>query len=429
MPPPSDPAALAAAQEAMKTFSTEAWTLLSIGLLVTIIRTFGRVKALGLKGLQPDDYLVWVGATFYAIETGLAYSVGAKAQGLANNGMTDEERATLSPNSPEYHTRIIGSKIQLGGWASYSVLLWSLKASLLMFYLRLTAGLGRSYLIRIYIGFGFVAVTWVIVVDPINGAHLAGSYAVRETFVAVVTTNLPMRLDDKTPDNIRTFGAGSKPSWRRRGGPPSPHHITSVTFGGSEERMVENVKMRTLKTPSDTNVGAGPHGNNSIHKDVEIAVTYEERSTEGPDRIAIPGIEENPEPRANHYAFARGPMRGNRMVHKDTVLPVGGGPVVTRNTFVMHRRREFFGNDSDDFRPGKWAEGRLRPGWELLPFKGGPRICPGQKFGLAKSSYTVARPLRALSAAESLDPTEWREQMTLSLTLNNGVRCRLTPAA
>jgi hypothetical protein len=28
--------------------------------------------------------------------------------------------------------------------------------------------------------------------DPINGAQLAGGWAVRETFVAVVTTNLPM---------------------------------------------------------------------------------------------------------------------------------------------------------------------------------------------------------------------------------------------
>ncbi|RYO76242.1 hypothetical protein DL766_009529 [Monosporascus sp. MC13-8B] len=403
MAPPPDPAALAAAQEAMKRFSTEAWALLSIGILVTIIRTFGRVKALGIKGLQPDDYLVWVGATFYAIETGLAYCVGAKAQGLANNGMTDEERAMLSPNSPEYHTRTIGSKIQLGGWASYSVLLWSLKASLLMFYLRLTvchpsvegnsAYLGLIlywqihpdpgnacqpaisnqiiwtylscnvatdlYLLSIPIpmlwganikplkkmgmiflfGGGILVIACAIlrvvllVADPVNGAQLAGSYAVRETFVAVVTTNLPMvfpllktwlspvfgslimslrstqRLDDKTTDNLRTFGGGNNRSWRGRG-PPRPHHITDLTFSESEERMVENVKMQTLKAPSDTNLGAAPGGDNSTHKDVEIAVTYEERSTERPDRITIPRIEENSEPRANHCAFAKGPTRG-----------------------------------------------------------------------------------------------------------------------
>jgi hypothetical protein len=34
--------------------------------------------------------------------------------------------------------RVVGSKIQLAGWSSYSALLWTLKASLLFFYIRLT---------------------------------------------------------------------------------------------------------------------------------------------------------------------------------------------------------------------------------------------------------------------------------------------------
>lgn len=127
------------------------------------------------------------------------------------------------------------------------------------------------------------------------------------------------------------------------------------------------------------------------------------------------------------------------MAHRDTVVPCGGGPdgksplfvkkgnVVTYSTFVMHRRKEFFGEDADEFRPERWES--LRPGWEYLPFNGGPRICPGQKFALTEASYTVARLLHAFAAIESRDPTEWREQLTLSLTLNNGVLCRLTPAA
>ncbi|KAI2627576.1 putative cytochrome P450 alkane hydroxylase [Hypoxylon sp. NC1633] len=128
----------------------------------------------------------------------------------------------------------------------------------------------------------------------------------------------------------------------------------------------------------------------------------------------------------------------SRMANKDTVLPVGGGPdgkspmfvaknnVVTYSTFVMHRRKEFFGEDADEFRPERWEN--LRPGWEFLPFNGGPRICPGQKFALTESSYTIARLLHAFSSIENLDPTDWREQLTLSLTLNNGVQCRLIPA-
>ncbi|KAI0010698.1 putative cytochrome P450 alkane hydroxylase, partial [Xylariaceae sp. FL0662B] len=127
----------------------------------------------------------------------------------------------------------------------------------------------------------------------------------------------------------------------------------------------------------------------------------------------------------------------SRMANKDTVLPVGGGPdgksplfvakdhVITYSTFVMHRRKEFFGEDAEEFRPERWES--LRPGWEFLPFNGGPRICPGQKFALTESSYTIARLLHAFSGIENLDSTQWREQLTLSLTLNNGVQCRLTP--
>lgn len=129
----------------------------------------------------------------------------------------------------------------------------------------------------------------------------------------------------------------------------------------------------------------------------------------------------------------------SRMANKDTWIPVGGGPdgnspmfvakhnVVTYSTFVMHRRTEFFGPDADEFVPERWEN--LRPGWEFLPFNGGPRICPGQKFALTESSYTIARLLKAFDKIESQDDSDWREQLTLSLTLNNGVHVRLTPAS
>ncbi|XXH01068.1 hypothetical protein Hte_007419 [Hypoxylon texense] len=439
---PADPAAaaaaMAAAQAAMLQFTIEAWTLLAIGICVTILRTYARVKAVGFRRLQADDYLVWVGVTFYAVETSLAYSVGAVAQGLANNGMTDEQRATLSPDSAEYRTRVIGSKIQLAGWSSYSVLLWSLKASLLVFYMRLTAGLNRTYTIRIYVGFALLIasfmtillnlflgcrpfhkywqiypdpgnvcqpavsneVIWVylsmnvitdlylisipvpmlwqsslkpakkigliilfsgglfvvacailrcalIVTDPVNGAQLAGSWAVRETFVAVVTTNLPMifplfkvwlgpilgsllttmrsqqKLTDKeSRSDLRTFGGGgnSKQSWRRRGGgPPTANPITNITFSESEERMVDEVKMQDLKGWTDTSTtGSGPTlngngGNNNIRKHVEVEVVSEARDDkEMLDRRCPVGDEEN---QHGNFSFARGPRRSSYTGH------------------------------------------------------------------------------------------------------------------
>lgn len=58
--------------------------------------------------------------------------------GLANNGMTDEERAALDPNSEEWALRVGGSKTQLVGWSLYTLLLWLLKLSMNIFYIRLT---------------------------------------------------------------------------------------------------------------------------------------------------------------------------------------------------------------------------------------------------------------------------------------------------
>ncbi|KAI1101147.1 hypothetical protein F4804DRAFT_22452 [Jackrogersella minutella] len=431
---PADPAAAAAqaaaaqaAAAALHQFTIEAWTLLSIGIVVTILRTYGRVKAVGFKGLQADDYLVWLGAIFYAVETSLAYSVGAVAQGLANNGMTDAQRAALSPDSAEFRTRVIGSKIQLAGWSSYSVLLWSLKASLLVFYMRLTAGLKKTYLIRIYIGFGLLAasfitilmnlflacrpfhkywqmnpdpgntcqpavsnqIIWVylsmnvitdlylisipvpmlwqsslkpvkkfgliilfsgglfvvacailrcalIVTDPVNGAQLAGSWAVRETFVAVITTNLPMvfpilkvwlspffgsllttmrsqqKLTDKeSKSDLRTFGGGSHQTWRRRGGPPTANPITNITFNESEERMVDDVKMQDLKGWTDTSTNGSAPAPNNIRKHVEVAVVSEARDDRDltDNHRHVVGDEENQH--HGNFSFARGPRRSS----------------------------------------------------------------------------------------------------------------------
>lgn len=85
----------------------------------------------------------------------LAYSVGNAAHGLANNSMTEAQRAALAPDSTEYRERsvvsyrlsdwtltevvdrIIGSKIQIAGWATYTALISSLKLSMLVFYTRL----------------------------------------------------------------------------------------------------------------------------------------------------------------------------------------------------------------------------------------------------------------------------------------------------
>ncbi|KAL7957718.1 hypothetical protein V8C34DRAFT_285067 [Trichoderma compactum] len=386
---PPDPAALAAAAAALHRFTVEAFTLLAVGIAITVLRTFARVRFAGWRGLSGDDYLAWLAILFYIAETCLAYSVGNAANGLANNNMTDDQRAALSPDDPEYRLRVLGSKIHIAGWSTYSTLLWTLKASLLIFYIRLTDGLARHYRIRIYIGFAFLAASYVvvalnlylscrpfhklwqiypdpgnvchpavsnqiiwvywafnvttdlyiisiplpmlwaitltpwrkirliflfssglfvvvcatlrcalIVLDTANGAQLAGYWAVRETFVAVVTSNLPMivpmlkmligpfigsilssrrstqKLEDATPKDLVTFGGSSK-SWRGRG-PPTANPITNITINESEEHIVKDIRMQDLKVWSDGHNESQQLGTNddnrNIRKHIEIDI-------------------------------------------------------------------------------------------------------------------------------------------------------------
>lgn len=97
------------------------------------------------------------------------------------------------------------------------------------------------------------------------------------------------------------------------------------------------------------------------------------------------------------------PIDGRRAL-VDTSLPTGGGPdgtapvyvrkgqQVDYSVYVMHRRKDLWGPDADEFRPERW-DGR-RSGWEYLPFNGGPRICIGQQFALTEGGYVIVRLLQ-----------------------------------
>ncbi|CCT75720.1 related to integral membrane protein PTH11 [Fusarium fujikuroi IMI 58289] len=144
-------------------FAAEAFTLLSIGISVIGLRTFARIRQVGVRNFEADDYLMLLAIIPYTIETALAYTVGAKFHGLTNSGMTDEERKALSPHSEEFTWRVGGSKIQIAGWIMYGSCLWVIKSALCAFYFRLTAGL-TGYKTRIYIGFGFIASTYIAII-------------------------------------------------------------------------------------------------------------------------------------------------------------------------------------------------------------------------------------------------------------------------
>ena len=95
-----------------------------------------------------------------------------------------------------------------------------------------------------------------------------------------------------------------------------------------------------------------------------------------------------------------------RTAEVDTILPLGGGEdgkspifipkgqIVQYSIYAMHRRKDLYGEDAEEFKPERWET--YRPGWvsctgsstmvpafadhvqEYLPFNGGPRICLGR---------------------------------------------------
>ena len=134
--------------------------------------------------------------------------------------------------------------------------------------------------------------------EPLNGAEIANSWGTRETFVAVVTTNLPMifhlfrswltvlfgsafQSTEKTSYKSPCIGGSEFTSrnYRGRRGPPSVNPITNMTFSESKERIVEEVKMQNMKIYSE------PVANSAILKGIvisnQIEVTHETRSSHG----------------------------------------------------------------------------------------------------------------------------------------------------
>jgi len=125
----------------------------------------------------------------------------------------------------------------------------------------------------------------------------------------------------------------------------------------------------------------------------------------------------------------------SRMANKDTVLPFGGGPdgrspsyvprgrTVSYSVYAMHRDKTVYGEDADEFRPERWEH--VRPGWQYLPFHGGPRVCPGQNFALLEASYTIVRMLQTFARIESRDPLPIVEKLDVTFRSRNGAKVAL----
>ncbi|KAM3561585.1 hypothetical protein MY1884_002320 [Beauveria asiatica] len=268
------------AENTFERFAVEAWTLLSMALAFTALRMGFRISTLGIRNLWLDDYLVCIGMLFYVAETILAYSVGQVARGLANGGMTDQQRATLGSDDAEYRLRCLSSCAldaynldeprpqRVNRFISpidsdpSAVEVWfetiqENRVDRIIHFWRIRRGMRVAAEPHHHHSDD----DWAQ--DPSDGPQTAGAWGVRESFVATVVTNLPivfpwfktlfkrhvaaiwpLRLSksDDSAAGFRTIGGGDGHGGARvRRMPQSVNPLpTKLTVTGSAEQLVDN---------------------------------------------------------------------------------------------------------------------------------------------------------------------------------------------
>lgn len=128
-----------------------------------------------------------------------------------------------------------------------------------------------------------------------------------------------------------------------------------------------------------------------------------------------------------------------RFAARDTTLPRGGGPDGKAPIFVpkgktvsfvlhlLHRRKDLWGPDADEFKPERWEKRKMD--WNFVPFSGGPRICIGQQYALTEAGYLIVRMLQRSEKIEWLGGAdEPRKTITFTMQPRDGVPVRLTYA-
>lgn len=99
----------------------------------------------------------------------------------------------------------------------------------------------------------------------------------------------------------------------------------------------------------------------------------------------------------------------SRRVASDTILKninVPKGTVITIPIAMLHRDKEVWGADSDEFNPMRFENGVSRAAKyanSLLAFSSGPRVCSGQNMAMIEVQTVMAMILRRFSF--SLSPS------------------------
>lgn len=143
-------------------FLPEVWALYGVGVAVLLLRFATRIKTVGFKGFQGDDYFSILTLAFFTMDAAtvdIIYYSGTNVEASA-------VQKTRTLTDAEVRAYIFGSQEQLIAWYSYTALIWSMKATMLFFFNRLTIGLWQHKYVK-WLGL-ICAISYLAVVSTIT---------------------------------------------------------------------------------------------------------------------------------------------------------------------------------------------------------------------------------------------------------------------
>ncbi|KAF7633686.1 hypothetical protein Mgra_00006867 [Meloidogyne graminicola] len=89
----------------------------------------------------------------------------------------------------------------------------------------------------------------------------------------------------------------------------------------------------------------------------------------------------------------------NRVCEETTTLgniTIEKGTAISVDLFTLHRNKNIWGEDSEQFKPERWLneEGNKIKNLAFYPFGGGPRICIGMRLGIMEAKMILVQLLR-----------------------------------
>ncbi|KAL3424532.1 hypothetical protein PVAG01_03813 [Phlyctema vagabunda] len=124
----------------------EQWTEYGIGQFVFLLRFYCRWRVVGIRNFAWDDFFAFIAMLMWISDT---VTVQIISDHGAFVGLTPETVSKLTDD--EIANMETGSKALFVAWLSYVTLIWSLKASVLCFYSRLTLGLWQQKFVKLLI--------------------------------------------------------------------------------------------------------------------------------------------------------------------------------------------------------------------------------------------------------------------------------------